>query len=88
MVLQVVRFVKDQPRPRQVNQRVEIARDDVVVDDNPTRELAAWRRVRANDVDHISRARREDLASPVAFHRRWRDNQPRPLRGGLSECDD
>ena len=83
VILQIVRLVKHEPGERDGLERVDLALQEVVVDDHP----AAPIRPRATfGTDHVRRnlaKRKLNLARPVVLHRRRTDHQIRPRRRRL-----
>ena len=87
MVLQVVRFVEDQRRPRHTQEVLGVPSQDVVVDDDPF----GGRRYRPRSFDDQDRGIRRDdgdLARPVSLDRSWTDNEAGSAWREVAQRDD
>ena len=88
VVLQVVRLVEHEPRPRHAPERTDVLRQDVVVHDRPFRIGHGRCAAAFDDADGGAGDRLLDLARPVALHRGGADDEIRPAGGGMAEGHD
>jgi hypothetical protein len=87
VVLQVMRLVEDERRPRHAQQIIDVPSEDVVVDDDPLRRR--WCGCRAFDHEDGGVLRdQRDLARPVPLDGCRTDDQPRSAGREMSEGDD
>ncbi len=82
-----MRLVEDEPGPGRLLERVDVLRQDVVVDDHPI-EAPLERRALLDDVRRRTRVGDGDLARPVALHRRGTDDEIRAVWCDVPQRDD
>ena len=88
VVLEIVAFVEDDAGEPMVEQRVDVALQEIVVDHDPAGETGAWRRLGAyHPCIHIAE-READLPHPVVFDRCRTDHEPRSRGFRLGHGDD
>ena len=87
VVLQVVRFVEHQRRPRHAQEAVDVPAEDVVVDDDPLGGRGD-RRAALDHQDGGVRRDDADLTRPVALDGGRADDQPGPAGREVPQRDD
>ena len=88
VVLQVMRLVEHDPRPRHPPERADVFRQDVVVHDRPFRIGDRRGAAAFDDADRGSGNRKVDLARPVALHRCGADHEIRSAGRDMAQRDD
>ena len=87
VVLQVVRLVEHQSCPGLTRQRIDVLREDVVVDDHPGLIRVSFRALLNNVSGRVGRGD-SDLARPVPLDRGWTNNEVGSVRRCVPQRDD